>query len=228
MRSKSSTSVPEPSLPAVPPATSFIEAARKAQIIESAIATIAELGYGRASLAEIAKRAGISKSVISYYFASKDELILQVVDAVYAKGSAFMSELVQSQANATAALRMYVEMNVAFMKAYRHDVLALVEIVVGFRDESGAPRFKPSDGEGVVMPLAELLRWGQRDGEFREFSPMVMAFAIRAAIDELPTRLSLHSDADLDETAAELAALFHLATTKQDEPMKSGKARGKQ
>lgn len=42
---------------------SFIEAARRAQIVESAIETIAEAGYARASMAQIAPRAGISKGV---------------------------------------------------------------------------------------------------------------------------------------------------------------------
>ncbi len=54
-------------------------------MIECAINAIAELGYGRASLAEIAKRAGISKGVISYHFAGKSELMQQVIDTVMEK-----------------------------------------------------------------------------------------------------------------------------------------------
>ena len=42
----------------------FTEAARRIQIIECAIETLATLGYAQASLAHIAKRAGISKGVI--------------------------------------------------------------------------------------------------------------------------------------------------------------------
>jgi TetR/AcrR family fatty acid metabolism transcriptional regulator len=57
----------------------FTETARRAQILRCAIEAIAESGYGRASLAEIARRAGVSKGVVSYYFASKDELLAQVV-----------------------------------------------------------------------------------------------------------------------------------------------------
>ena len=49
----------------------FTEAARRTQIIECAIETLATLGYAQASLAHIAKRAGISKGVIVYYFSSK-------------------------------------------------------------------------------------------------------------------------------------------------------------
>ena len=71
------------------PAT-FIEAARRAQIIECAIETIATLGYVRASLAQIAKCAGISKSVITYYFHSKDELIEEVVKAIFTDAARFI------------------------------------------------------------------------------------------------------------------------------------------
>jgi AcrR family transcriptional regulator len=53
----------------------FIEEARRKQIVEAAMETIADSGYVNASLAEIAKSADISKGVISYHFESKDELI---------------------------------------------------------------------------------------------------------------------------------------------------------
>ena len=56
---------------------SFIEEARRAQIISSAIEVIAELGFARASLAQIARHAGISKGVISYHFAGGEVLIAQ-------------------------------------------------------------------------------------------------------------------------------------------------------
>ncbi|CAM4303409.1 TetR family transcriptional regulator [Nocardiopsis rhodophaea] len=62
---------------------SFIEKARRAQIIEAAVAVIAEVGFAKASLARIAQHAGISKGVISYHFAGKDELIEQVVEQIY-------------------------------------------------------------------------------------------------------------------------------------------------
>src|SRR5437868_14750695 len=61
----------------------FTEAARRTQIIECAIETLATLGYAQASLAQIAKRAGISKGVIVYYFSSKGVLFEQVIQAIY-------------------------------------------------------------------------------------------------------------------------------------------------
>ena len=60
----------------------FTETARRAQIVTAAIDTIAELGYGRASLARIAETAGTSKSVILYHFSGKDDLITAMLPAL--------------------------------------------------------------------------------------------------------------------------------------------------
>ena len=49
----------------------FTETARRAQIVAAAIDTIAELGYGQASMARIAERVGITKGVIAYHFDGK-------------------------------------------------------------------------------------------------------------------------------------------------------------
>jgi len=68
-------------------ARSFVETARRQQIVECAIDAIAEVGYGRASLAEVARRAGVSKSLLLYHFAGKDELVDEVVRAVYERRS---------------------------------------------------------------------------------------------------------------------------------------------
>jgi TetR/AcrR family fatty acid metabolism transcriptional regulator len=68
----------------------FTENARRRQIVDAAIDTIAELGYGQASLARIATRIGISKGVISYHFAGKDDLIKQIVIDVVEAGRAYI------------------------------------------------------------------------------------------------------------------------------------------
>src|SRR3970282_964613 len=88
---------------------SFIEAARRGQIVACAIETIATLGYARASLAEGAQRAGISKSVISYHFAGKDELIREVVTEVYSLAISLIVPRIQAAPDARGALRGELE-----------------------------------------------------------------------------------------------------------------------
>lgn len=52
---------------------------RRAQLSESALATLAELGYAKASLREIANNSPFSHGVVHYYFSSKNELIVHSV-----------------------------------------------------------------------------------------------------------------------------------------------------
>ena len=53
--------------------------ARRAQIAQCAAEAIAEVGYADASMAEIARRAGVAKSVVSYHFSDKAELMGEVL-----------------------------------------------------------------------------------------------------------------------------------------------------
>jgi TetR/AcrR family fatty acid metabolism transcriptional regulator len=182
---------------------SFIEVARRAQIVECAIETIAAVGYAQASLNAIAERAGISKSVISYHFAGKDELIQQVIADVSAAGSATMWPRVQAETTSAGMLCAYIQSHLDFMKTHPKHVTAVTEILSHYRSQS--------DGSEST-PLEERLWQGQLDGEFREFSTRVMAWSIRAAIEEVGRQFVADPTLDLDGCAKELIATFGLAT----------------
>src|SRR5580704_18278268 len=102
-----------------PKAQTFIENARRQQIVGAAIDTIAEVGYAQASLARIAARIGISKGVISYHFAGKDDLIKQVVIDVVEAGRAYIVPRVFAESNGPAMVRAYIESNLTFMREHR-------------------------------------------------------------------------------------------------------------
>ncbi len=194
---------------------SFIETARRAQIIECAIDAIAELGFANASLAEIAKRAGVSKGVISYHFSGKRELIEQVVHTVIDKGTAAMLPRVLAEQSAGGMLRAYIESNLEYLGSERNYTQAILNIVMNARDDDGKPLIDfMTTFDPAVSALENLLRHGQESGEFREFSTKVMAVAIRNAIDAVPSLMAVDPKLDLKSYANELATLFDLATRK--------------
>ncbi len=197
----------------------FIERARRAQIVGVAIDTIADLGYAQASLARIAERAGISKGVIAYHFAGKEDLIAEVVSEVLTRAEHFMAPRISQQSGGRAVLREYIESNLAFMGAYRNHLVAIVEIARGTRRADGSPGFDRSALEGSAAHLAKLLAKFQADGELRPgFDPQVMAMAIRAAIDAVPPRLALDPELDTQHCGRELADLFDHATRNGAKP----------
>jgi TetR/AcrR family transcriptional regulator, fatty acid metabolism regulator protein len=196
----------------------FTEAARRAQIMTAAIDTIAEAGYGQASLARIAERAGTSKGVISYHFAGKEDLIREVVAEVLAKAQAYMIPRLLAESSGPRMLRVYIESNLAFMRDHRNHMIAIIEIFLNARGESGSQRFYEKALDYVVTSLEQLLSRFQATGEFRpDFDPLVMALAIRGAIDQVPQRMARYPDLDVDRHARELAALFDLATRRNPE-----------
>jgi TetR/AcrR family transcriptional regulator, fatty acid metabolism regulator protein len=198
------------------PRRSFIEEARRTQLVTCAIDTIAELGFGQASLARIAERAEISKGVIGYHFAGKDELLSVVVAEVLARGREYIEPRVTREPSGRGKLRAYVEASAAFMGEYRNHVIALVDITRNWRPVEGSAPLGPAFVDTAVTGLAQLLAKFQETGEFRrDFDPVVAATAIRAAIDAVPRRLASDSEVDVEHYGRELAELFDLAVRRE-------------
>jgi AcrR family transcriptional regulator len=189
----------------------FIETARRAQIVAAAIDTIAEVGYAGASFARIAERLGISRGLISYHFAGKDDLMKQIVRDVIEKGMAYMRPRILAASTGPEMLRAYIESNLAFMRENRKDLIAVLEIA---RSADGRRLFYGDDDViDAVRALEHLLSGFQTAGQLRpDFDPHVMAIAIRAAIDAVPSRLDPEPEFDIDNYAKEVATTFDLAT----------------
>ena len=193
---------------------SFIEQARRAQIVNCAVETLAEVGYGNASLVRIAKRAGISKGVISYHFAGKDELMQQVLTESMALAEAEMVPRIEAGEGPLGRLRGHIEGNVAFIKAHPKHLVATVEILNNAKDDAGKPVVDVSTFTDLVGRVAQAFGAAQAAGLVREFDPLVMAQTLRSAIDGMVGQYLADPSLDLDAYGAELVTLFELATRK--------------
>lgn len=70
---------PDASTPLRPPRT-LSRDVRKAQLIEATIATLAERGYSRTTVTEVARRAGLSHGLVLFHFQSKEGLLAETLD----------------------------------------------------------------------------------------------------------------------------------------------------
>ena len=147
---------------------SFIEEARRRQIVEAAIETIAEFGYPGATFARIADRARISPSLISYHFRSKAEMNRAIALEIQTDLEESVSGAAREATSHVDAVRRvmvgfveYVDRNRGRMQALRQMELALVpdeRADIGVLDEQvGIARWQ------------DLLMSGQRAGELRAF-----------------------------------------------------------
>ena len=105
-----------------------METARRAQIMAAAIDTIAKAGFAGASFAHIAGKLGISRGLISYHFAGKDDLVKEVIHQAAEQAKAFIRPRILAEPTSPGMLRAYIESNLAFMRDHRNNVIAMVEI----------------------------------------------------------------------------------------------------
>lgn len=199
----------------------FLDQARRTQIVASAIAVIADRGFANASLAAIAEHAGTSKGVVLYHFTGRDEVIEQVVAEVLTVATNAVRPQVAAQPTARGKLRTYIEARIGFLSTHRAHMQALLEIWIGFRRSDGHVQLDERASEPTLHAIEELLTAGQRAGEFRPFPTRPMAVAISQAIDGALLQLIAHPDMDLPAFAAELVTIFELATrapTEQEPP----------
>ncbi len=193
---------------------SFIETARRAQLIECAIETLATEGYAQASLAHIAQRAQVSKSAITYYFSSKEELLKQVVIEVYKGAAAYIGPRISAHSGARERLRAYIEAHIEYISQHLTQMMALTEIGLNARNADGKSPLAGLTDAPALDPLIRLLRQGQEAGEFRDFDARVVAITIRRAIDGTSRLLIGHPDLDVGHYTCELVTLFEYATRK--------------
>jgi AcrR family transcriptional regulator len=179
--------------------------------VECAIDTIAELGFSKAALSQIARRAGVSTGVILYHFANKDELIREVVAHVFAAGEAFITPHVE-QSSARSALLSFIYVSVGFIQSKPRYVTAVMNIVRAGRSEAGEPRFDTAVMQPRERGFSAILQAGQANGEFRSFSVTVMVTTIIEALDAIPPLAAADPALDFAAYAQELVELFDRAT----------------
>lgn len=174
-----------------------------------AIEVIAEEGFAQASLSRIAQRAGIAKSVVLYHFSNKNELVEQVLMAVSTASAEVLPARLAAEHTARDKLRVLIETLVGFIDSHRTHSLAGLETWNMTRSLPGRNRLTANAGpDGIEQLFIE----GQRNGEFGEFDPHVLAIMVRQAIDAASLEAAINPTVDLTAFAAELVAMFDRAT----------------
>ena len=195
--------------------STFTQLKRRDQLVDCTIDAIAELGFARASVGEVARRAGISKGVVTYHFAAKNDLIGAVIADVLAS----MREYLEPRFRAAEPLQFperfiaaYVAGWAGYYRTHAREVLALSRIYNSFRDESGRPDAAFDARAEDVAITERVLRLGQDTGRLGTFDARVMAALMKAAVDDLLGQFVHDPELDLEAYAAELVTLFERAT----------------
>jgi AcrR family transcriptional regulator len=195
---------------------SFIAEARREQIMEAAIQTLDEIGFVNASLAKIAKKAGISTALISYHFSDKSDLMNHLLMRLIESSASYILERVRLENTATDKLNAFITASLAYQGTHHARNTALLEIIFNARTPENIPYYKIGDDEEEDQLLEELkhiLLSGQERGEFGFFNVDVMASMIQGAIGEyMLSSATITKQVDLETYSRELVNIVRIAT----------------
>jgi AcrR family transcriptional regulator len=169
---------------------------RRAQILSSAIALFAERGVG-ASLRAIGEAIGVSHAALRYYFASRDELLVEVYRAHEAQihETEAHKHSAPDEVSAVAMMEKSAERN--------RSIPGLVELYATLTTDALQGQQHPATREFVQAryrrvrtDLAERIRAGQRSGAIAaDVDPDDAAALVVAASDGLQLQWLLDPDA---------------------------------
>jgi TetR/AcrR family fatty acid metabolism transcriptional regulator len=181
---------------------------KRSRILDAAIKVFAERGFHTATVAEIARAAGVADGTIYLYFKGKDDLLLRLFDEKMTELLGEARAAVASERTAPARLKRFIQLHLALVE--RNPDLASV-LIVELRQS--AQFLKAADRNKLaayVDVIAEVVRGGQESGELADgISPATVKRAIFGALDELALGWLLGGrKTNLKKTAAEVAEWF--------------------
>jgi AcrR family transcriptional regulator len=147
------------------PRASTVDVATPARILEAAAGEFAQHGFARATLADIARRAGIRRPSLLYHFERKDLLYAEVVRDVFARLTEVLLAPMRQEAPFEARLESLVRAYAGFLAEHpQHARIVIREMLeddgpgtVILRDEvapvlASVVAFLEVAGVGVLRP----------------------------------------------------------------------------
>lgn len=189
---------------------SFIQLARRGQLVECAIELIAEIGLAQASTVRIAQRAGVSRGVLTYHFRDRADLVEQVIARVYDLGAEFLLPRMREAASPRESLLLFISGSVELYAAHPIHMAALAAIFGASTGDAGVERARHQRHSQEMLDLGRILHEGQQRGQFREFDVTVMSRTIRGALDAALAHIA--AGGDVEPYATELRTIFDAAT----------------
>ncbi len=159
--------------------------ARQVHIVRCAYRVFAEKGVQRVPVHEIAAAAGVSKSIILYYFKTKDELVMATMSWVLDEIGDRVRQEVSRTSTPEESVRTMIETIFLGPEQSRRFYLTYLDLIDHAARVTGFEQLSAAFRSTVNEVYAEVIRGGLADGSFRVADVDEAATAVRAIIEGL-------------------------------------------
>lgn len=156
---------------------------RKNQILDAAALVFARSGFSRSRMDDIAAEAGLSKGALYWYFNSKDEIIMAMMDRLFEREFADLEALRQAGGSTVERMSEFTD----FLIRDVSQVLELIPIAyeylsLSFRDRT-IQQTLSQYARSYLKLLVPIIQQGIDQGEFRNVDADEVAIAISAIVE---------------------------------------------
>ena len=156
---------------------------RKAQILDAALAVIVQKGYENSRMDDIVASSKMSKGAINWYYKSKKEVYLSLVNHWVHNYSAVLNHIVDTDRSASDQLRSLFQY---FIVQYEKDPVvfkALLEFwSMAGRDPEFNDKLQKVYSEFVNL-ISTIIQQGMDNGEFKNLDVDITAMSIMVNIE---------------------------------------------
>ena len=169
----------------------FIEEARRAQILDAALQLFAQRGYSETSLSDIAAAVGVSKGVISYHFKGKAELGSEALRHMLRRYGEFVRVRLEAKETLREKLLELPAACIDFVRKSSTDYVVYLDTVGSFGTGLERRRFMAWADAGMRGLICEMLEQAQERKEIPKFPVQPVADVLQAAVDGLTEQASV-------------------------------------
>jgi AcrR family transcriptional regulator len=175
---------------------------RRPAILAAAAEVIRERGLENARVSDVADRVGTSAPTVLYYFATKAELLKE---ALISAEERYYEDLERQLADIESAGARLVKIVGGGAAEGDYDAALWIEVWArALRDPDLAATRAALDGRWR-RTIAEVVRYGQKRGEFAAGDPELFAVMLASLLDGFAVQIALGDTEATPERAAELS-----------------------
>ena len=178
---------------------------RRRQLLDYATARFAEHGYHPTSVAEIVQGLGVGKGVFYWYFASKEELFLEIIREAQLELRRAQAQAIGDEPDPLRRIELGIRTSMAWLDEHR-------QLFNLFRFAATEERFSPAVRTGAEVAAADAARHvrdAMREGRIRDGDPDVLTNAVLGVTNQLAT-VFIHERGERGADVADAAVAFCL------------------
>ena len=178
-------------------------AIRRQEIMESCYQVIARKGLEGATLKQIGREMGVSPSLLMHYFASKEEMILALVDYMVEKMDRTYRRAIKQSDNATERLSLYIDKNFDFeIPQSVEDKVFYGSFYLALIDDRVRARFRRMYEHDHRM-IGNLIKDYMEETGIRNLNPELLAIQLISTVEGFYLYRVVHGDSsELNQAAA--------------------------